>query len=345
MGPRKAPHKATDYFAETETAGAAAGPSSKVSNGQSGDALEDAPTSESAALPSSSTTSTNAAPQSSKSLQSRLKLLRLKIKKTTNVTKQKSLQVEMKDVERRIREENGRAGGSNKPERPAKNFGSGANAGAIGKRKRYDDDNNGSSSNAVTGGGANPWKRMEAERRMGYSQSTSSDHRREKRANERANNTRCFACRALGHSAKECPESLNSNSNSLSSNDPSNLKGNETVGICFRCGSSEHSLKTCNKKKKFDSETQKEILPHATCFICSQKGHLSSNCKQNTERGIYPNGGNCKICQSVHHLVKDCPESKGKTAQKEGDEQDNKVKKEVVQQPTVPVVPKKVVSF
>ena len=40
-------------------------------------------------------------------------------------------------------------------------------------------------------------------------------------------------------------------------------------------------------------------------------------------RGIYPRGGCCKICQSVRHLAKDCPEkgtSKDKKAQVVGGE-------------------------
>lgn len=47
-------------------------------------------------------------------------------------------------------------------------------------------------------------------------------------------------------------------------------------------------------------------LPFASCFICDGKGHLASQCSKN-ERGVYPRGGECKICHSVEHLAKDCP--------------------------------------
>lgn len=48
-------------------------------------------------------------------------------------------------------------------------------------------------------------------------------------------------------------------------------------------------------------------MTYATCFVCNEKGHLSSACPNSTQ-GIYPNGGCCRICQSIQHLVKDCPD-------------------------------------
>lgn len=46
-------------------------------------------------------------------------------------------------------------------------------------------------------------------------------------------------------------------------------------------------------------------LPYAQCFICNQEGHLAGQCPKN-ERGLYPNGGACAICQQVDHYAKDC---------------------------------------
>ncbi|PWN41836.1 hypothetical protein IE81DRAFT_291275, partial [Ceraceosorus guamensis] len=123
--------------------------------------------------------------------------------------------------------------------------------------------------------------------------SAKSDARRDKRAAERASKQRCYACRGMGHSAKDCPSGLNAE-----------ITGKETVGICFRCGSTEHTLARCRKAAKRNDEGE-EQLPYATCFICSQKGHLSSKCPKG--RGVYPSGGSCRLCSSTEHLVKDCP--------------------------------------
>lgn len=40
--------------------------------------------------------------------------------------------------------------------------------------------------------------------------------------------------------------------------------------------------------------------------MCSGKGHLASACPQNKDRGVYPNGGCCKLCGETSHLAKDC---------------------------------------
>lgn len=122
------------------------------------------------------------------------------------------------------------------------------------------------------------------------------------RAQERTSNMRCFVCRGTGHSAKNCPENVGTGSSSLTDVSSSKL-GKDTVGICFRCGSTEHTLAKCRKPAPKDGDE----LPFATCYICTQKGHLASKCPQNQGRGVYPDGGSCKVCQSVEHLAKDCP--------------------------------------
>ncbi|MFH4983365.1 hypothetical protein AB6A40_010074 [Gnathostoma spinigerum] len=72
------------------------------------------------------------------------------------------------------------------------------------------------------------------------------------------------------------------------------------TGVCFKCGSAEHSSTRCQRKNI-------RGYPYAVCFICKQQGHLSSSCDKNTN-GIYPNGGSCNLCGSLYHLKKDCPE-------------------------------------
>lgn len=61
------------------------------------------------------------------------------------------------------------------------------------------------------------------------------------------------------------------------------------TGICFNCGSSKHALRACSRPRQKDGS-----LPHATCFVCKDKGHISAHCKQNAN-GIYPKGGFCKV--------------------------------------------------
>ena len=53
------------------------------------------------------------------------------------------------------------------------------------------------------------------------------------------------------------------------------------------------------------------VFPYAKCFICKEIGHLSKQCPDNP-RGLYPNGGCCKLCSSVEHYKRDCPELKKK---------------------------------
>jgi zinc finger CCHC domain-containing protein 9 len=81
----------------------------------------------------------------------------------------------------------------------------------------------------------------------------------------------------------------------------------------LRCNGTDHSLSACRKRTDPSNPT-----PYATCFVCLATGHLSAQCPQNV-RGVYINGGACKICGDVKHRAKDCPKIKAKEEATEGD--------------------------
>ena len=112
-----------------------------------------------------------------------------------------------------------------------------------------------------------------------------SEHRRQEREIDRNQGKVCFQCREEGHRAQDCPQA----------------NGDSKKQICYRCGRSDHSLKGCRVHPS-------KGLPFAECFVCKQKGHITTNCPTNGN-GIYPLGGSCMICRSIEHLAKDCPVS------------------------------------
>lgn len=122
----------------------------------------------------------------------------------------------------------------------------------------------------------------------------------------------CFHCRRKGHITADCPENANMEQNS-------NRVDRRNVQICYKCGSEEHGLKKCSKltaEEKKDAKSgrmdyNKMDLPYATCFICKEKGHLSSQCEEN-KNGVYVKGGSCKQCGSIYHLHVNCPVKKKK---------------------------------
>ncbi|KAK4686670.1 zinc finger CCHC domain-containing protein 9, partial [Tremellales sp. Uapishka_1] len=146
----------------------------------------------------------------------------------------------------------------------------------------------------------------------------------EARRDPRHAKTTCFACRSVGHAARDCPNVLLAAAGGEGSASMLEGAGNATgkgekgmkrkKGVqgskltgnkCYRCNSNMHSLSGCDQPVDATNPT-----PFATCFICLQSGHLSSLCPSNPGRGIYPNGGSCKVCGSVAHRASDCPDDK-----------------------------------
>ena len=134
-------------------------------------------------------------------------------------------------------------------------------------------------------------KMTKEERRAKYTQ-IHRDRQRVKDQKRRHSNVTCFQCRQKGHAVADCP-----------------MTASKPESICYKCGSTEHSLHQCSKR---NGPSDKD-LPFATCFVCKGSGHLSSQCPEN-EQGLYVNGGCCKHCGSKQHLGKECPTRKSKDA-------------------------------
>ena len=109
----------------------------------------------------------------------------------------------------------------------------------------------------------------------------------------------CLKCKQQGHLVESCPE----------------RKDNFNSMLCYNCGSTDHSLKKCNKPR------DGKVLPYATCFICDQNGHLASKCPGN-RNGIYPKGGGCRKCGSNMHRANDCTELTKKSSKADSESQD-----------------------
>lgn len=127
------------------------------------------------------------------------------------------------------------------------------------------------------------------------------EQRRLKRIQEKLAVTTCFACREKGHAAKDCPKASALVPEGNEEDVEANPQLRKAVGICYRCGSSKHTLSRCRKPSN-----PEDPFPFASCFVCSGKGHLAGSCPQNKAKGVYPNGGACKICGDTSHLAKDC---------------------------------------
>ncbi|KAH9018997.1 hypothetical protein EDB85DRAFT_2009910 [Lactarius pseudohatsudake] len=138
-------------------------------------------------------------------------------------------------------------------------------------------------------------ERAKRAKKTAADRAAASETRRLKRKVERCANTTCFACREVGHSAKDCPSVL------PGTGDGATKTTKNLIGICYRCGSRKHNLARCRKPPEPDGS-----LPFASCFVCSGRGHLAGSCPDNSGKGVYPNGGSCKLCGETAHLAKDC---------------------------------------
>ncbi|XP_049875858.1 myb-like protein X [Pectinophora gossypiella] len=114
------------------------------------------------------------------------------------------------------------------------------------------------------------------------------ERRRAEKALARIKRDVCYNCRKGGHNLSDCPELK------------SKIPGVDAAeGVCFKCGSTEH--------RQFECKVQRDKeFRFATCFICKEQGHIARQCPDNP-KGLYPNGGCCKLCGDVTHLRKDCP--------------------------------------
>ncbi|KAK7869623.1 hypothetical protein R5R35_009994 [Gryllus longicercus] len=106
----------------------------------------------------------------------------------------------------------------------------------------------------------------------------------------------CFVCREPGHLLSECPSVGQA---PFGKKKESNLPDSKTAGMCYKCGSLEHTHFEC---KVVEGATYK----FAKCFICGEQGHISRQCPDNP-RGLYPKGGGCSECGEVTHFRRDCP--------------------------------------
>ncbi|CAH1406325.1 unnamed protein product [Nezara viridula] len=97
----------------------------------------------------------------------------------------------------------------------------------------------------------------------------------------------CYHCRKGGHTLSSCPMLADNGVYTVGS------------GICYKCGSTEHTHYQC-KVNTGDS------YKFATCFVCKQEGHISKQCPDNP-RGVYPSGGGCRLCGDVTHFRRECP--------------------------------------
>lgn len=103
----------------------------------------------------------------------------------------------------------------------------------------------------------------------------------------------CYHCRKGGHTLSSCPMLEDNGAQVVGS------------GICYKCGSTEHTHYQC----KVNTGNSYKF---ATCFVCKQEGHISKQCPDNP-RGMYPSGGGCRLCGDVTHFRRECPTLQAKS--------------------------------
>ncbi|WWC89769.1 uncharacterized protein L201_004695 [Kwoniella dendrophila CBS 6074] len=155
----------------------------------------------------------------------------------------------------------------------------------------------------------NSWGKDEGISRRAKLSAKHAEERKQKRNEQKNANVTCFACRGVGHASRDCPNVLLGAAGEDGENSGMKRKGGKAGsqvtggGKCYRCNSNEHSLHGCPEPIDSSNPT-----PFATCYICLKSGHLASSCASNGGKGIYVNGGECKVCKSVEHRAKDCPD-------------------------------------
>lgn len=136
----------------------------------------------------------------------------------------------------------------------------------------------------------------------------------------------CFKCRGWGHRLQDCP------------------KRTDSTGICFKCGSTEHTSHQCQANvpdgmcmnsqslslsltltthtlsrhvqenfhlQNVSSVERRDISPaHVpiTPRVCIRE--VSLHAYKSSEIIVLPTGGGCKVCGSVEHLRVNCPKLK-----------------------------------
>lgn len=302
-GPSSSPPKKKKRKTSATTATDVDGSAASVSNAEASiEAVESAPSASKAPQE----------PMTVEKLLKRAKLLKLKAKKAKTDEARKNFQKQTRELERQVEQLHGAFEYGPKGQLIKK----GEAQSEIQWQSRQKQDWSGPSSYGGDGGWAGRGgSGFGAGGESSYSHGDEKwkmdrrDERREERAMERQKKLKCFACRGMGHSAKDCPNALDAQSISLKADastangtTDAPIMGRDAVGICFRCGSTEHTLSRCRK-----APLPADELPFATCFVCGAKGHLSSKCPNNAGKGVYPEGGSCKVCNSVQHLARDCP--------------------------------------
>ncbi|KAL7500022.1 hypothetical protein ACHAWT_007977 [Skeletonema menzelii] len=151
-----------------------------------------------------------------------------------------------------------------------------------------------------------PKPKMTKEQRKEKYTAIARNQRQKHITRARDKNLVCFRCRQKGHAAENCTNVAKETASKKKSNN-----------ICYKCGSIEHRIQQCPKIKSLIKTGQRfdfgklGDLPFANCYVCNKSGHLAGNCPD-SNKGLYPNGGSCRLCGQVDHYAIDCPSKQAK---------------------------------